>query len=150
LCFSEIWVANNKEVKLQLSGFSPILHNRLVMYLSLHRYNCQLYASLLRRPIYRFQWELEANCLYSDRPVSTLIPLQLKYRLWTTVVLFHCCALIWGLTNDNYGSGSIKIWSDPMYFNEFWMTNLRKYEHIIYENSDFMSQDWEKINQKLQ
>ena len=36
-----------------------------------------------------------------------------------------------------------------MYFNEFWMTNIRKYEHIIYENSDFMSQDWEKINQKF-
>jgi hypothetical protein len=36
-----------------------------------------------------------------------------------------------------------------MYFNEFWMTNPRKYEHIIYENSDFMSQDWEKINQKF-
>jgi predicted nucleotidyltransferase len=36
-----------------------------------------------------------------------------------------------------------------MYFNEFWMTNLRKYEHIIYENSDFMSHDWEKINQKF-
>jgi hypothetical protein len=36
-----------------------------------------------------------------------------------------------------------------MYFNEFWMTNLRKYEHIIHENSDFMSQDWEKINQKF-
>jgi hypothetical protein len=35
-----------------------------------------------------------------------------------------------------------------MHFNEFWMTNLRKYEHIIYdENSEFMSQDWEKINQ---
>ena len=34
-----------------------------------------------------------------------------------------------------------------MYFNAFWMTNLRKYEHIIYENSDFMSQDWEQINQ---
>ena len=29
------------------------------------------------------------------------------------------------------------------------MSNLRKYEHIIYENSDFMSQDWEKINQKF-
>ena len=29
------------------------------------------------------------------------------------------------------------------------MTNLRKYEHIIYENSDFMWQDWEKINQKF-
>jgi hypothetical protein len=36
-----------------------------------------------------------------------------------------------------------------MNFNEFWMTNLCKYEHIIYENSDFMSQDWEKINQKF-
>jgi hypothetical protein len=34
--------------------------------------------------------------------VSTLIPLQLKNRLWTTVVLFHCCTLIWGLTNNNY------------------------------------------------
>ena len=31
-----------------------------------------------------------------------LIPLQLEYRLWTTVVLFHCCTLIWGLTNNNY------------------------------------------------
>jgi hypothetical protein len=29
------------------------------------------------------------------------------------------------------------------------MTNLHKYEHIMYENSDFMSQDWEKINQKF-
>ena len=29
------------------------------------------------------------------------------------------------------------------------MTNLRKYEHIIYENSNFMSQEWEKINQKF-
>jgi hypothetical protein len=29
------------------------------------------------------------------------------------------------------------------------MTNLRKYEHIIYENSDFMSQDWEKINKNF-
>jgi hypothetical protein len=36
-----------------------------------------------------------------------------------------------------------------MYFNEFWMTNLHKYEHIIYENSDFMSQNWDKINQKF-
>jgi hypothetical protein len=42
------------------------------------------------------------NCLYADRPVSTLIPLQLKKRLCTTVVLFHCCTLIWGLTNNNY------------------------------------------------
>ena len=29
------------------------------------------------------------------------------------------------------------------------MTNLRKYEHIIFQNSDFMSQDFEKINQKF-
>jgi hypothetical protein len=29
------------------------------------------------------------------------------------------------------------------------MTNLHKYEHIIYENSDFMSQNWDKINQKF-
>jgi hypothetical protein len=29
------------------------------------------------------------------------------------------------------------------------MTNFRKYEHIIYENSDFMSQDWDEINQKF-
>ena len=42
-----------------------------------------------------------------------------------------------------------KIWSVSVRFNEFWMTNLRKYEHILYENSDFMSQDWEKINQKF-
>jgi hypothetical protein len=40
----------------------------------------------------------------ADRPVSTLIllPLQLENRIWTTVVLFHCCTLIWGLTNNNY------------------------------------------------
>jgi hypothetical protein len=31
-----------------------------------------------------------------------LIPMQLENRLWTTVVLFHCCTLIWGLTNNNY------------------------------------------------
>ena len=34
--------------------------------------------------------------------LSTLIPLQLENRLWTTVVLFCCCTLIWGLTNNNY------------------------------------------------
>ena len=34
--------------------------------------------------------------------LSTLIPLQLENRLWTTVVLFYCCTLIWGLTNNNY------------------------------------------------
>ena len=38
----------------------------------------------------------------ADRPVSTLIPLHLENRLWNTVVLFHCCTLIWGLTNNNY------------------------------------------------
>jgi hypothetical protein len=38
----------------------------------------------------------------ADRLVSTLIPLQLENRLWTTVVLFHCCTLIWGLINNNY------------------------------------------------
>ena len=31
-----------------------------------------------------------------------VIPLQLKNRLWTTVILLHCCTLIWGLTNNNY------------------------------------------------
>jgi hypothetical protein len=36
-----------------------------------------------------------------------------------------------------------------MHFNEFWMTNLLKYEHIIYENLDFMSQDWEKNKSKV-
>jgi hypothetical protein len=36
-----------------------------------------------------------------------------------------------------------------MHFNEFWATNLLKYEHIIYENSDVMLQDWEKNNQKF-
>ena len=34
--------------------------------------------------------------------LSTLIPLQLENRLWTTIVLFYCCTLIWGLTNNNY------------------------------------------------
>ena len=34
--------------------------------------------------------------------LSTLIPLQLESRLWTTVFLFYCCTLIWGLTNNNY------------------------------------------------
>jgi hypothetical protein len=33
--------------------------------------------------------------------LSTLIPLQFENRLWT-VVVFHCCTLIWGLTNNNY------------------------------------------------
>ena len=36
-----------------------------------------------------------------------------------------------------------------MHFNEFWMTNHLKYEHILYENSDFMSQDWEKNKSKV-
>ena len=41
------------------------------------------------------------NC-YLFIELSTLIPLQLQNRLWTTVVLFYCCTLIWGLTNNNY------------------------------------------------
>jgi hypothetical protein len=36
-----------------------------------------------------------------------LIPLQLKHKLWTTVVLFHCCNLIWGLRNNNYSLSSV-------------------------------------------
>ena len=37
------------------------------------------------------------------RPVWMLKPLQLKKnRPLTTVVLFHCCTLIWSLTNNNY------------------------------------------------
>jgi hypothetical protein len=78
---------------------------------------------------------------------------NLKNRLWTTIALFHFCSLIWGLTNNNYRDrninpvssikhqwGSIKIWSVPVHFNEFWMANLRIYEHIRYDNYDFMSQ----------
>jgi hypothetical protein len=41
------------------------------------------------------------NC-YLFIELSTLIPLQLQNRLWTTVVLFYCCTLIWCLTNNNY------------------------------------------------
>jgi hypothetical protein len=40
---------------------------------------------------------LSRNGLDFNKP---LIPLQLKNRLWTTVVLFHCCTLIWDLTNN--------------------------------------------------
>jgi hypothetical protein len=36
-----------------------------------------------------------------------------------------------------------------MHFNEFWIANIHIYEHIWYENYDFMSQKWEKINQKF-
>jgi hypothetical protein len=41
------------------------------------------------------------------------------------------------------------IWSVPVHFNEFWIANIRIYEHIWYENYDFMSQKWKKINQKF-
>jgi hypothetical protein len=42
----------------------------------------------------------------------------------------------------------ICLWSVPVHFNEFWIANIRIYQHIWYENYDFMSQKWEKINQK--
>ena len=42
------------------------------------------------------------------------------------------------------------IWIVPVHFNEFWIANLRKYDHIKYKNYAFMSQKWEKkINQKF-
>jgi len=48
-----------------------------------------------------------------------------------------------------YQCGSIKIWSVSLHFNEFWIANLRIYEHIRYENYDFMSQKWEKNKSKV-
>jgi hypothetical protein len=50
--------------------------------------------------IFFINCDLFIELLLTD--LSTLIPLQLENRLWTTVVLFHCCTLIWGLTNNNY------------------------------------------------
>ena len=39
--------------------------------------------------------------LHVYRHVQTLMHMQLENRLWTTVAFFHCCNLIWGLTNNN-------------------------------------------------
>jgi hypothetical protein len=43
----------------------------------------------------------------------------------------------------------INIWGDHVHFNEFLIANFRIYEHIWYENYDFIPQKWEKINQKF-
>ena len=48
------------------------------------------------------------------------------------------------MSSIKYWCGWINIWSVYVHFNEF-----RIYEHIWYENYDFMSQKWEKINQKF-
>jgi hypothetical protein len=53
------------------------------------------------------------------------------------------------VSSIKYQCGWINIWRDRMHFNEFWIANLLIYEHIWYENYDFMSQKWEKINQKF-
>jgi hypothetical protein len=63
----------------------------------------QIFFDPLPNPIGIFFYKLwSIYRTVADRPVSTLIPLQLEHRLWTIVVLFHCCTLIWGLTNNNY------------------------------------------------
>ena len=88
--------------------------------------------------------------LKSECNNGTKILLFKVYFLTAEVLMLtQVCRHMNSYINRSQVSGSIKIWSVPVHFNEFWMTNLRKYEHIIYQNSDFMSKDWEKINQKF-
>jgi hypothetical protein len=53
------------------------------------------------------------------------------------------------VSSIKYQCGWTNIWSVPVHFNEFWIVNLCIYAHILYENYDFMSQKWEKINKKF-
>ena len=81
--FIYVNVGHSKFVKMHGDG-SDFYRSALVFY-TRHRVNITIYLS---------------NCLHTH--MLTLMPLQLINKLWTTVALFHCCNLIWGLTNNNY------------------------------------------------
>ena len=65
---------------------SDIYPSVLVFY-TRHRVNITIYQTVY---------------LHTDMCLQALTHIQLKNKLWTTVALFHCCNLIWGLANNNY------------------------------------------------
>jgi hypothetical protein len=41
------------------------------------------------------------------------------------------------------------MWNIHVHFNEFWLANTRKYEHIKQENYDLCHRSEKKFNQKF-
>jgi hypothetical protein len=70
------------------------------------------YRSASKSDLYYCDLFIELIELFTCRQVWTLIPLQFKNILRTihVVVLFHCCNLIWGLTNNNYSLYLLQFW----------------------------------------
>jgi hypothetical protein len=52
--------------------------------------------------------------LHVYRHVQTLMHMQLRNKLWTTVALFHFWNLIWGLTNNNYSLYFLQFLTDSV------------------------------------
>jgi hypothetical protein len=78
----------------------------------------------------KFVWLIVASINISRSTVSDCNPLSrgaifIWYRLWTTVVLFHCCTLIWGLTNNNYN----------LYFKLLQFMTQCQYTFVLYLHS---------------
>jgi hypothetical protein len=79
------------------SYFEKVDHSKFV---EMHGDTSDFFRSTSKSDRYFF-----INCdLFIELLLTDLCLLQLENRLWTTVlvVLFHCCTLIWGLTNNNY------------------------------------------------
>ena len=119
-----IFVFQSCDIKSEYSYIICWYLRRLVIQNSLKcTETLQIFFDPLPNPIGIFFYKLRS--IYrtvADRPVSTLIPLQLEHRLWTIVVLFHCCTLIWGLTNNNYN----------LYLLQFLWLSVSIYVHAIF------------------
>ena len=100
----DLYFSESCDIKSEFSYIICSYLRRLVIQNSLKcTETLQIFFDPLPNPISIFFYYLRS--IYrtvADRPLSKLIPLQLENRLWTTVVLFHCCTLICGLTNNNY------------------------------------------------
>jgi hypothetical protein len=98
--------------------------------------NSDFYVTGLRKNKSKVFWlkVTSINISCSTVPDCTCVDVNtpaVKNRLWTTVlvVLFHCCTLIWGLTNNNYNPYLLQFMSPCISTNFEWST-FSKYEHI--------------------
>ena len=105
--------------------FEKVGHSKFV---EMHGDTSDFFRSTSKSDRYFFFYKLwSIYRTVADRPVSTLIPLQLEHRLWTIVVLFHCCTLIWGLTNNNYNLYLLQFMTVSVNIRSWYLHSLAIY-----------------------
>jgi hypothetical protein len=123
-CFSILW---HKVWVLiyNMFIFEKVGHSKFV---EMHGDTSDFFRSTSKSDRYFFFYKLwSIYRTVADRPVSTLIPLQLEHRLWTIVVLFHCCTLIWGLTNNNYNLYLLQFMTVSVNIRSWYLHSLAIY-----------------------